>query len=177
MDNIIAKRYVKALKAALDNSELKKCAHLFDKLSNAYKEREIKALFDNPHIDSSKKETILLNSLKSTKSKTIKNLITLLVLKNRIYLIPSIAEELRLELCKIEKRFQGKVFSNKKVDGKIIDSIAKSLSSNSGVTIDLKYIKSDNDGIKVSVDDLGLQIDLSKSRLDAQLVEHILKAI
>jgi len=56
------------------------------------------------------------------------------------------------------------------------DDIAKlesSLKSYTGSTIKLTHKKSDLDGIKVTVDDLGIEVNFSKERVKEQLIDFI----
>jgi F-type H+-transporting ATPase subunit delta len=73
--------------------------------------------------------------------------------------------------------YKGRIYSNSAVDKASVDLIARDLGTKTGSTIILDYVASDFDGIRVEVDDLNVEINFSKSRLNAQLVEHILKAI
>ena len=38
-------------------------------------------------------------------------------------------------------------------------------------------MKNDFDGVKMKIEDLGLEIHFSKSRINSQIIEHIAKAI
>ena len=58
-----------------------------------------------------------------------------------------------------------------------IEQIQKNLSKKLNSTIKLTLTKSDYNGIKVEVKDLGIEVAFSKSLMNQQLIEHILKAI
>ncbi len=177
MRNTVAIKYVKALHSSLKSQEFESAALLFDELGKSYLRKESKEIFDNPYIEAQEKEKILLSAVKKFNNSRVDNLLKLLVSNKRIDLLPSIAEEMRLMLAKSKAIYRGYIYSSSKIDSKVSDSIAKSLGDRAGVKIELEFVKTADDSVKVSVDDLGLQIDLSKSRLDAQLTEHILKAI
>jgi len=177
MEAMIAKRYVKALVSAMDQASLANTKTLFDALAGAFKEKAFADVMNDPDVDAAAKTAMLLAAVESAKSEAINNLIRLLVEKRRISIIPAIAEELRLTLAAVEKAYVGKVYSNTAVEASTLQALGADLGKKMDATITLTYVESDYDGIKVEVEDLGVEVGLSKSRMNAQLVEHILKAI
>lgn len=177
MGAMIARRYVKALASMMDKEGLANTEILFRALADAYQEKAFSDLINNPQIDAGAKEKMLLEIVKSSKSDVIANLIKLLVSKRRLSIIPDMAEELRLQVAADAKQYQGKVYSSDKVDASTLKALGANLGKKLDTNIALEYVASDYDGVKVEVEDLGVEITLSKSRMNAQLVEHILKAI
>jgi len=177
MEELIAKRYVKALKSILDQDALSKAAGIFSALATQFTNTKFVEVMNNPDVEKSVKEEILLSSIVGAKSSAIDNLIKLLVEKKRIDVIPAIANELRLEMARMSKSYQGKVFSDSDIDAAALEGLSTGLSQKVDATVLLEFIKTDFDGIKVEVEDLGIEINFSKNRLTTQLVEHILKAI
>jgi len=177
MEALIAKRYVKALTSLMDDASLQHTTELFAALAKAFEEKAFAELVNNPDVAAEAKEKLLLSLVEGAKSEAINNLIRLLVEKRRINVIPAIAEELRLAMARRNKTYEGKVYSNDSVDDKTLEALSGDLGKKMGATIALTYVASDYDGIKVEVEDLGVEINLSKTRLSAQLIEHILKAI
>jgi F-type H+-transporting ATPase subunit delta len=177
MEALIAKRYVRALASVMGKKALANTATLFAALAEAYEDKAFADLINNPDVEASVKEELLLSLVKSAKSEAINNLMKLLVEKRRLGIIPAMAEELRLTLARMSRTYTGKVYSNETVEAKTLETMAVELGKKMDAKIALDFIESDYDGIKVEVEDLGVEIDLSKSRLNAQLVEHILKAI
>jgi F-type H+-transporting ATPase subunit delta len=116
----------------------------------------------------------MVSSIKST---TVNNLIKLLAENGRLLLIPAIADQLTREISRSKRTFIGRIYSNSVVDQASVEMIARDLGSKMGATIALSYVASDFDGVRVEVDDLNVEINFSKNRLNAQMVEHILKAI
>lgn len=177
MEALIAKRYVKALASMMDEASLANTETVFKALADAYSEKAFADLIDNPQIASDAKEKLLLSVVEGAKSDAINNLLKLLVEKGRLAVIPAIAEELRLALAKASKTFAGNVYSNETVEASTLEALSSDLSKKMDARISLAFVPSDYDGIKVEVEDLGIEITLSKSRMNAQLLEHILKAI
>ena len=92
-------------------------------------------------------------------------------------MIPALACELKREIARSKRMYQGRIYSNNVIDQASVDSIARDLGNKVGATIALEFVPAQYDGIRVEVDELNIEINFSKSRLNAQLVEHILKAI
>jgi len=177
MEELIAKRYVKALKSVMDQDALSSSADIFSSLSMHFSDTKFVEIMNNPDVEQSVKEEILLSSIVTAKSGIINNLIKLLVEKKRINIIPAMANELRLEMARITKSYQGKVYSDSDIDAKALKGLSKGLGKKVDANVTLEFIKTDFDGIKVEVEDLGIEINFSKNRLNTQLIEHILKAI
>ena len=177
MEALIANRYVKALASMMDTASLENVKTLFDALADAYKDGAFMAVVNDPQIDRSVKEEMLLAVVAGANSSAVNNLIRLLVEKGRLALIPAIAESLRLTLAALNKTYEGKVYSNTAVEAPMLEALSSDLGKKMDATITLAFVETDYDGIKVEVEDLGVEVSLSKRRLNAQLIEHILKAI
>ncbi len=177
MEALIAKRYVRALASVMSQEDLANTSALFAALAEAYEEKAFADLINNPDVATDAKEKLLLSMVESAKSDTVNNLMKLLVEKRRLSIIPAMAEELRLTLARASKTYSGKVYSKEAVEEATLEALSGDLSKKMDATITLAYVPSDYDGIKVEVEDLGVEINLSKTRLNAQLIEHILKAI
>ncbi len=177
MEELIAKRYVKALKASLDAKSIADASGVFKELALAFNNEKFLHVIDSRDVAKSQKAEILLDAVKSAKSDKINNFIKLLVENGRINIIPAISSELSREISRMNKSYDGKVYSDSDIDAKTLAGISKGLSKKMDATISLEMIKNDFDGIKVEVEDLGIEVNFSKNRLNSQLVEHILKAI
>jgi len=177
MEAMIAKRYVKALASVMNAADLANTKTLFDALADAFNEKSFADVINDPQIGDAAKEGLLLDIVASANSAAVNNLIKLLVEKRRLSVIPALAEELRLSLAAVNRTYTGRVYSNTAVDASTLAALSSDLGKKVDATITLSYIASDYDGIKVEVEDLGVEVSLSKTRMNAQLIEHILKAI
>jgi len=177
MEELIAKRYIKALVDGEKTSTIENMATVFSTLANSMKDEKVSAIINNPDVKGGDKAAILLDALKGVKSDKINNLIKLLAENKRLTIIPAIAEEMRKELAVMTKQFAGVIYSNAKIDAKLITQLSNGLSKKFDSKISLTYQKDDFDGIKVNVEDLGIEIDFSKQKINTQMIEHILKAI
>ncbi len=174
---LIAKRYIKPLMESCDQVSLDNLSTLLSTVAKAYENEKFNLIMNSNDVSSSAKCQLILDMVASANSTTVNNLIKLLAENGRLSLIPVIADQLTREIGRVKRTFKGRIYSNNVVDQASVDTIARDLGTKMGATISLSYVASDFDGIRVEVDDLNVEINFSKSRLNAQLVEHILKAI
>lgn len=174
---LIAKRYIKPLMESCDSVSLDNLASLLSAVAKAYENEKFIQIMNANDVSSDAKCQLILDMVASANSSMVNNLIKLLSENGRLSLIPALAEELIREISRVKRTYSGRIYSNNAVDQASVETIARDLGTKMGATISLNYVPSDYDGIRVEVDDLNVEINFSKSRLNAQLVEHILKAI
>ena len=177
MREIIAKKYVQALSDTFDGKSLENVAKVINSLAKAISDEKVAVIINAPEVSKEKKSEILLKSVKNVKSKELNNFLKLIVENGRIELIPDIANELNKIISKKKKSYKGIVYSDSDIDSKVLGDLEKGLGKKFDSKISLSFNKGDFDGIKVDVEDLGIEISFSKSRINNQIVEHILKAI
>ena len=177
MEELVAKRYIKAIESLTDTEAFENISIIFGALADLFSDAKVKDILESPYVNRKEKAELLLECVKSAKSKEVNNLILLLVEKNRVNVIPAIAQEMKKIIAKTKKAYSGTIYSNNDIDATTIQSIANGLSKRVDATVELNFVKTDFNGIKVDVEDLGLEINFSKDRLNSQLIDHILKAI
>lgn len=177
MEELIAKKYIKALKQGSDLESMKNITEVFSVLADAFGNEKFVSIVNNPHVSKSDKATILLDAVKSAKSEGVNNLIKLLVENKRINIIPAIANELQKDMSKSTKTYDGVIYSDSEIDTKVMTELSDGLNKKFGSTITLSFVKNDFNGIKVEVEGLGIEINFSKDRINNQIIEHIIKAI
>jgi len=177
MEELIAKKYIKALKLNSDMTSMQNIEEVFSSLADSFSNEKFRAIIINPHINRNDKSSILLEAVKSAQSDKLNNFIKLLVENNRISIIPAIAKELKKDIANSTKTYTGTVFSDSIIDTKVIEELSGGLSKRFDSSITLASVKNDFNGIKVQVEGLGIEINFSKDRIDSQIIEHIIKAI
>ena len=177
MEELIAKRYIKALKSSSDEKSMANTTMVFSALAESFKDDKFIGVINNPNVPSGQKQEILLEAVKSAKSSQIDNLIKLLVENKRINIIPAMAIELVKDIANSTKTYSGVISSNSDIEAKVVAELSGGLSKKFDSNITLTAIKNDFNGIKVEVEGLGIEINFSKDRIDAQFIEHIIKAI
>lgn len=177
MSELVAKRYIKALKSDLDSDSLASISDIFSELSLSFKDENFKNVISNPSVSSIDKTNILLDAVKSAKSDKVNNFIKLLGENKRLDVIPSLAVALKKDIAQSTKNYQGVVYSDSEIDASVVKNLGDGLGKKYNSQITLDFVKSDFDGVKVDVEDLGIEINFSKSRINDQIIEHIVKAI
>jgi F-type H+-transporting ATPase subunit delta len=177
MEELIAKKYIKAVSDGSDIESSQNMSDVFSALAESFKDEKFVKIIANPNISANAKSEILLEAVKSADSDKVNNLIKLLVEKKRINIIPAIAQELKKDIAASTKTYEGIVYSDSKIDDKTMQELSSSLSKKFDLNITLVFVKKDFNGIKVDVEDLGIEINFSKSRINSQMIEHIIKAI
>jgi len=177
MEELIAKRYISALKQTMDAASLEGVSTVFSVLAESFSNAKFVQIMMSSDVSDSDKEAFLLGAVKAAGSEQLNNLVKLLVEKGRVGIIPAMATELRKEIARSKKSFSGVIYSNSDIDAATISGLASGLGKRVDAEIALAFVKNDFDGVKVEVADLGVEINFSKSRMNTQLVEHILKAI
>ena len=174
---LIAKRYIKPLMESCDQVTLENLAVLLGNVAISYDDQKFISIMNSYEVSANTKCQLILDMVTPAKSSMVNNLVKLLAENGRLPLIPILASELKRSIASSKRMYKGRIYSNSVVDKASVDLIARDLGTKTGSTIALEYVASDFDGIRVEVDDLNVEINFSKSRLNAQLVEHILKAI
>ncbi|MBA3025660.1 MAG: F0F1 ATP synthase subunit delta [Sulfurimonas sp.] len=177
MEELIAKRYIKALTSGSDVASIENMTTIFTALAHSFKNDKFVSIVNNPNVNSNDKLNILLDAVKSANSNNINNFIKLLVENKRIDIIPAIAAELKKSLSNATKSYNGLVYSDSDIDSSVIEQLSSGLSKKFDSNISLTFVKDDFNGIKVNVESLGIEINFSKSRINSQIIEHIVKAI
>lgn len=177
MEELIAKKYIKALNTGSDLASMQNVSEVFSVLADSFSNDKFVSIISNPNVPAADKSVILLDAVKSAQSDKINNLIKLLVENKRINIIPAIAKELQKDIANTTKTYKGIIYSDSDIDAKVITELSNGLNKKFDSTITLEFVKNDFNGIKVEVVGLGVEINFSKDRIDSQIIEHIIKAI
>ncbi len=176
MSTQIARKYVKALMKSFDDAELKDVFDTLKELSNACKIKKFINIINSPDIDAAKRENFIL-SLNENKNQKYINFLKLLCQNNRLYLIPEIYDELTYQEAVKNNQFNGVILCDFDINQQKIEDLEEKFSKKFNSTIKLEKSHVEYPGIKVKIDDLGLEVSFSLERLKAQMSEYILKAI
>ena len=177
MQELIAKRYIKAVRASTDMEGFENISTIMSVIAAAFNTDKFKQILLNPTVGVLEKKKLLLGTVEGIGGNEIKNLLSLLAENGRIDIIPALACEMKKTLAREKNSFSGKVYSDSEIDSKTVENLAFGIHKKTGSIITLEYVQNDYDGVKVEVEDLGIEINFSKNRLNMQLIEHILKAI
>lgn len=174
--DLVAKKYTRAILATFSTKEVEEIVVLFAKFSKALEDKAVCDFIYSPFIDKTKKEELLLGIFGESEAK-FENLLKLLVRSNRISAIPEITKTLEKKILADKKHYVAVLKIKEELDSVTLQNIAKSLSSKLKVNLEVRQEKAAIDGIRLSVEDLGVEISFSKERFFTDLTNHILKAI
>ena len=176
MKEVIAKRYVKALKLSSSTEELEGFHKVLDSISIALLEPKFADIIYSNEVSKEVKINLILDSVKNIDDK-LKNFIRIIGEYKRFDILPEVTKELRYQLALNKNRFEGKIFTSKKLTNAQIKELTKSFNEKLNTEVILTQEIGEFNGVKVEIDDLGVEIGFSKDRLQSQIIEHILKAI
>lgn len=176
MVDLVAKRYVKALMFERDNEGLTLVYNELKVISSAFTDDKFLLILSSIEVESSKKVELIL-SFSDTYSESTKNLIKLLGENKRLAILPIIVNELEAQLSILHNSFKGIIYTNEELEKSDVDILNSQFSQKFKVELNLTQNICDYDGVKVSIDGLGVEVGFAKSRLKSQMIEHILKAV
>ena len=175
MEELIAKRYAKALSSV--SKDIKGIANVLNVLTEVTATEEVKTALTSPIVPAEKKTEMILSALGNDIDATLVNFIKILGENKRLDLIPAIAKVLNAELQKESNKYEGVLKSSKKLGKEELNKLEKTLEKYTGSKIKLTQEKTDLDGLRVSVDDLGIEVNFSKERVKEQLIDFIKKSL
>lgn len=177
MNDLVAKRYVKALIDGRDNQVINNISSNLNTISTAFADEKFISIITSPEIADKAKVDLIISLVDAANNEILKNFIKLLGEKRRLSLLPFIANELNTQLAKMNNSYVGVVYTNLELSSDYVSSIEDQFSKKFDVKLSLSQKVCDYDGIKVDIDGLGVEISFSKERLKSQLIDHILKAV
>ncbi|UPT77010.1 F0F1 ATP synthase subunit delta [Sulfurovum sp. XGS-02] len=174
MEELIAKRYAKALSSV--SKDLPGVLEVLNVLSEVVSSTEIKSTLTSPIISSEDKTAMILSSLGESDA-TLVNFIKILGENGRLDLLPIITKVLNSDQQKASNSYEGVLKSASSLDEAAVANLEETLKKYTGSMIKLTQEKSDFDGVRVSVDDLGIEVNFSKQRVKEQLIDFIKKSL
>jgi F-type H+-transporting ATPase subunit delta len=175
MEELIAKRYATALSSV--SKDIKGIANVLNVLTEVITTEDVKTALTSPIVPAEKKTEMILSALGNDVDTTLVNFIKILGENKRLDLIPAIAKVLNAELQKESNKYEGILKSSKKLGKEELSKLEKTLEKYTGSKIKLTQEKTDLDGLRVSVDDLGIEVNFSKERVKEQLIDFIKKSL
>ncbi len=177
MEELIAKRYAVALLELSDSKVLQNQIASLENMVEALATDRIKEIVESPLVSNSDKFKSLVEPLKGSIDDTLYKLIAVMSQKGRLNLLPELLDIIKFEMKKRSNEFEGTIESDKSLTNRDIKNLEKTLQRYSGAKITLKKVGETEDGIRVKVEDLGLELNFSKSRVKADLLAYIQQAI
>lgn len=177
MENLIAKRYAQALFGMKDISlseVIDQLSMIADVINNS---AETKEFLSSPLVSKAAKYDVVISAVEPDLDTKVISLLKLMAQRDRLILLPELVKLLKKEVMVESNHYIGTVETSEEITDALIEKLQKKLESFSGSKIELELEKSDIDGIKVEVSDLGLELNFSKESAKNALLEHIEKAL
>jgi len=175
MEELIAKRYAQALSSV--SKDIAGISEVLNVLSLSVGTKEVQTALNSPIVSNEKKTEMILSTLGNTKDTTLVNFIKILGENKRLDLIPAIAKVINSDLQKVSNEYEGVLTSKETLDASALSNLEETLKKYTGSSIKLTQEKSNLDGLRVSVDDLGIEVNFSKQRVKEQLIDFIKKSL
>ncbi|ADV45714.1 F0F1 ATP synthase subunit delta [Nitratifractor salsuginis] len=177
MKELIAKRYAKALSEIVGVEKLPEILATLEALESLFSREETEEILRSPLVSRDEKYRLFIEPLKGKIDENLFRLLEIMNEKGRLDLLPTLTGILDREIKRIENHYSGTVEADKKLPKKKMESLEKVLSRYSGAKIDLKQSDKTCDGLKVAVDDLGLELNVSRARIKSELLDFIQRAL
>ena len=174
MEELIAKRYAKALSSVSNN--IAGIVEVLNVLTEAIQAEEVKLALTSPLVADTKKTEMILSAVSDADGSLV-NFIKILGENRRLDLIPAIPKVLNPDQQRVSNEYEGGLKSASSLDEATLANLEETLKKYTGSTIKLRQEKSDLDGLRVSVDDLGIEVNFSKQRVKEQLIDFIKKSL
>ncbi|MDQ7046516.1 MAG: F0F1 ATP synthase subunit delta [Sulfurovum sp.] len=175
MEELIAKRYATALLSL--SKDIASMVDVLNVLSEVVEKKEVRVILKSPIVSAEKKTDMIVAGLAEDSDKTLINFIKVLGENKRLDLIPAITKVLTANLQKESNKYEGILKSSKELSKEDLTKLEKTLKAYTGSTIKLTQEKTDLDGLRVLVDDLGIEVNFSKQRVKEQLIDFIKKSL
>ena len=120
---------------------------------------------------------MVVSALGADSDPILVNFIKILGENRRLDLIPAIAKVVYSELQKESNSYEGILRTKTNVEDSVVAKLEATLAKHTGSTIKLSQALSDVDGLRVTVDDLGIEVNFSKDRVKEQLIDFIQKSL
>ena len=176
MSILVAKKYVKAL---LIDSDISKISQINDELkliSTAFASEKFNNIISSIDVKANEKVN-LINSFIENSNNSVTNLVKLLSDNKRLNIIPAISKELDKEVSILTNTYTGVIYSNEKLNDEYVEKLQSDFANKFDCKLTLINDVCDYDGIKVNIEDLGVEISFAKNIFKSQMIEHILKAV
>ena len=177
MSSLVAKKYANAL-MEIDGISIESVIEQLSSIAEAIRNNsEVQEFLESPLTSKSTKFEAIVAPLKDKLDDKVFNLLSLMSEKGRLSLIPDLVDILNKELQAKNGVYSGVVETNDEIDSSLVEKLEKKLSKYSNTQVKLDVRKSDIDGIKVEVSDLGLELNFSKQSVKNALLEEIKTAL
>lgn len=175
MNEVIAKKYVRALVKAFDSHELSVLLEALDRVNVALQMEDFRDIIVSPNIQEEQKIELVLGVFGRENQKFV-HFIQLLAEKKRFIIIPEIHKELERYLSSVRSEYKAVLFTGEEFDERTLQKISKAFAKKLSVRLAIKQEVSTKEGVRLIVEGLGVEVSFSREKFVGDLREYILKA-
>lgn len=173
----VVEKYAKAVMSEFKGNELDQFLLNLKIISFAFENEKFSSIITSPLVGNKEKENLIQSLFKENQSQKFDNLLKLLSENKRLDLIPELFERVSSILRTSQNKFKGIIYSDEDLIKDQISKLESIFSKKFDANISLDFDKGDYSGIKVDLEELGVEISFSMDRLKRDMSEYILKAI
>jgi len=177
MEELIANRYVNALLDVTSEKQRVEFSSILTSIAGLFIDEKVSEMLTSPLISADQKTSFVLDGLGKGSDVKLQNFIKIIGENGRLDLLPIVAKKLNQAIQKERNEYEGVVTSSNTLGDAELADLEASLKTYTGSTIKLTQEQSELDGIKVSVEDLGIEVNFSKQRVKEQLIDFITKSL
>ena len=177
MEELIANRYVNALVDVTSTEQRAEFSEVLTAIAGLFENDSVTEMLTSPLVSADQKTSFVLDGLGEDCDIKLQNFIKIIGENGRLDLLPTVARKLNQAIQKETNEYEGVVTSSNTLGDAEFADLEASLKTYTGSNIKLTQVQSDFDGVKVSVDDLGIEVNFSKQRVKEQLIDFITKSL
>ncbi len=175
MRELIAKRYVKALIESFDKEQIGMLCDSLKKVQQALEIKVFAEIIKSPSISEAKKIELVLDICGRDIPKLV-NFIKILGAKNRFEFIPDMCVEIEKTISTIRNEYAAILYVTEFFDEAMLKNIETAFAQKLNVNLVLTQQTVAKEGVRLIVEDLGVEVAFSREKFINDLREHILKA-
>lgn len=175
MKELVAKRYAKALVEAIGTEKLVAVLEWLQGARKAFEVETFRELLGSPQAPKELKTQVVLEVLGEGEAKFI-NFIKALAEKNRLELIPEICQELDRLIAVNRNEYKAVLTTQEAFDEATLKALEETLAKKLQAKLAITQKLGEFDGVKLVVEDLGVEVSFSREKFVNDLRNHILKA-
>lgn len=173
MDKLIAKKYAKAILTRKDANEF---YELLCSIVPAFSLEKFKLILSSNELKKEDKLKFISSFFQNAKPNFI-NFLRILTQNSRLNLIPQIVKELSRQKALKKQIYSGTIFSAQAIDKDKLASLEQKLSKKFNVSVKLNNKITNEQGIKIGLDELGYELSFSMQSLKSKMSDYILKTL
>ncbi len=177
-ENVIAKKYAKALASVCNADELVNIYDVYNEISKAFSIKKMYYIVNSHVITKDEKISFIKSLINKNINEYADRLLSILIKNDRSCLLPFVTLELKKIIDSKSNTYIATLYVKTKLDNDSIYRIQNNLGKKLGVTLSImQEIDSNIDGIKLEVIELGIEVSFLKNRFTQELKDFILKAV